>query len=147
MHQQTSSKVVQFLNPANVLVAGCTGSGKTHWVINCIKNSDWIVQHTPTEIYWFYGVAQENVFKALQNNPIPVHFQQGIPDFELLNFDRKSAKILVLDDLISSPGKQQNVLEEVFLYYTHHYNFLTFLLTQNLFHNSRVFRGISLNSH
>ena len=62
--------------------------------------------------------------------------------------DKKCAKVLVLDDLISSSASSdQKTLEEIFFYYTHHYNFITFLLTQNLFHNNRVFRGISLNTH
>ena len=151
--EMTDSRVAQFSLPSNAMFSGCSGAGKTRLVLAILSCASWIIHPPPVELYWFYGVPQDYVFEELKKLNDKAIFrriviQQGLPNFSEHDIDRRCPKVIVLDDLISSTASSdQKILEEIFFYFTHHYNCLTFLLTQNLFHSNRVFRGISLNTH
>jgi len=139
------NRVPQLLLPSTSLISGATGSGKTTLVLDILQNANWLISPAPKSVYWFYGIEQGNVFESLaKRSRIPIYFQKGMPDFETLSINIVQPKVLVLDDLISEANLD---LEKIFLNKTRHMNFLTILLSQNLFHNNRFMRNISLNVH
>lgn len=138
------NRLSQLRLPATILISGATGSGKTTLVLKILENARWLISPPPKKIFWFYGIEQESVRKALQQMSIPVVFEKGMPNFDTLSINVREPKLLILDDLISEASLD---LEKIFLNKTRHLNFLTILLTQNLFHNNRFMRNISLNVH
>jgi hypothetical protein len=134
--------VPQFKHNSNIIIAGRSNSGKTFLCISIVKNANWLFDTPPKRVLWCYGQKQDHIFKALRGYPVEFHY--GVPDFDTRKVDVKIPKLLVLDDLLSSADK---ALERIFLYQSHHLNFTTIYLVQNLFFQSPINRNISLNAH
>ena len=121
----------------NCIVYGCTGVGKTHFMLRIIKEK--LVEPFPKYITYMYGVHQNfmNSWNA-ENNP-KVDFVKGL-DFTKV----KDNSLLIIDDLLLSNNKE---VAEAFIMGSHHRCISVFYLTQNLFPNDPLFRLMSLNSH
>lgn len=86
------------------------------------------------EIRWHYGKYKPT------NVSIPVSFNQGLPELD----GTDHPKLLIIDDLMrESDGR----VVDLFTKECHHGNTSVFFLTQNLFHQGRGQRDISLNAH
>lgn len=86
-------------------------------------------------IFWYYGACQPTNIK------VPVCFKQGLPDIE----DYSLPKLLVIDDMMGCKNYEQIV--DLFTKGCHHGNISVFFITQNIFHQARGQRDISLNAH
>ena len=104
--------MIEIVWPFLLTIAGCSQSGKTHFVIKLIKNFEKLCKTKPKYIFYFY----ENYNKCFEDPELNhVHFQQGLPsslesvpenalcvydDFQqskLLIKSKKSFNLLVLD--------------------------------------------------
>ena len=77
-----------------------------------------------------------------------IEFFKGIPgDLEEDWYLNPSINnMIVLDDQMAEASNDKRILN-VFVKGSHHRNLSVLLLTQNLFHQCKISRGISLNSH
>ena len=66
---------------------------------------------------------------------------EGIPDMD--DFDPKVTNLLVIDDLMSEANTS---VTKLFTKGSHHHNISVLFLVQNLFHQGKDFRTVSLNS-
>lgn len=57
----------------------------------------------------------------------------------------KKHRLWILDDLMAQCSDSQDVVD-IFTKYSHHLNYSIVLLTQNMYHNGKHFRTISLNT-
>ena len=123
-------------HPFNCCVVGVTGCGKTHWTVSALNR----IYPRPEEVFWCYTQAQP----AYGN--IDAHFIRGMPEDMETILQRPTRKVVVLDDLMEELGNSK-VIQNLFTRGTHHTDTSVIVLLQNMFHQGKSMRTISLNSH
>jgi len=96
-----------------------------------------MIDPPPEQIWYCYGEYQ-----PMFNRYPDVIFHEGLPDFS--KFDGRQPILLILDDLMAETNLD---VANLFTKGSHHRNISVLYLTQNLFHNNKYMRTISLNSH
>lgn len=128
----------KFQHPFTCLIAGPTQSGKTHFLQKLLTNIDYLANPKPDRVYWHYGEFQEKLTKL----PSFVSLHEGFTDTSHINtFERNW---IILDDLMDEANVE---VSKLFTKGSHHKNLSVFIIVQNLFHQNKVMRTISLNSH
>jgi hypothetical protein len=130
----------QFKHPFTCLISGPTQSGKTHFVFNVLNHLDDLISPPPTRIIWCYGEYQERYAELNQN----IIMSEGLDGLQDINKNERN--LVILDDLMNEVGTNQEVAE-LFTKGSHHRNLSVILIVQNLFHQSKIMRTVSLNSH
>ena len=98
----------------------------------------------PERIYYFYTVWQPSSEKISNKN---VTFLQGLPDSETIqSISNDNHNLIVLDDM-QIKAMNDPYIANLFSRESHHRNLTVILLLQNLFHQGKYGRDISLNSH
>ena len=130
-----------FETPSNIMISGCTQSGKTFFTFNIINNADKLFTNPPTKIIYCYKIFQRS-FNSFQHK---VTFHQGIPEnIEEIADKNNNHILIVLDDLMNCIDQR---IVDLFTVGTHHLNISCVFITQNIFHHSKYLRTISLNAH
>ena len=128
---------------SNIIIGGPSQSGKTELVYKLINNSNDLFESPFDKIYYFYDVWQ-NGFNNLNNE---VELIQGLPDENFLReLEPTMHKLMVLDDQQLN-ALNSSIIAEIFTKYSHHKNLSVILILQNLFHQGKYSRDISLNTH
>lgn len=133
-----------------MLVVGPTGSGKTYWLKELIKNADSMITPTPERIVYFYGEWQEAYETMRTSFPYGQFlFVKGLPSSETWGDFLSSTggpTLFVIDDLMSEVN---TFVGDLFTKGSHHRNLSVILILQNLFSKGKnnIGRTISLNSH
>lgn len=127
-----------FYHTFNAILAGPSQSGKTQLVLKLIENRDVMFSPPFSEIHWYYGEWQP-FFGNLKSI---VTFKEGLPD--LTAYSGGKPCLLIIDDLMTENKGQ---IGSLFTKGTHHRNLSVIFITQNLFHQSKDSRDISLNAH
>ena len=126
---------LKLVHPSTCLISGPTGSGKTVFVKKLI---DFKYFHPmPSNIIYCYGSYQ-----PLFNSMKGVHFEEGLPS----NLSSLQDSLIIIDDLMSELAGDPR-LSKLFTKGSHHRNLSVIFITQNLFHQGKEMRNISLNSH
>lgn len=135
----------KFIHPFTCLVCGPTGSGKSVWVRRFLtSHEDMISPSKPVlNVIWCYGQYQ-----SLYNVPLPsqvqVTYVEGLPSME--DIKKMEASLIVIDDLMSELGDDKK-LSDLFTKGSHHLDLSVIFIVQNLFHQGKVMRTISINTH
>lgn len=96
------------------------------------------------EIIWCYGVEQQ-MHKTLANIlPVSVRLYEGLPSLDEISGLNTPAKLVIIDDLQSETDKN---MVNYFSRGSHHRNISLVRTVQNLFHQGKGNRDITLNSH
>jgi len=134
---------VIFHHPFSMIVAGPTMCGKSHFIINLL-NSSKLIKPKPSQVFWHYGIENREQFNEIQTASLyPVTFIKGLPIIEELQENKNS--IIILDDLMQDSGKSKGIAD-LFTKGVHHCNISVILLMQNIFHQGKHMRDISLNT-
>jgi len=121
-----------------MMVAGPSGCGKTTFVCNLIKNITRLIFPKIEKIKW----CNPEISAIPRNIVFPdIDFYTNIP--EELNENENKPTLIVLDDLMLDSANKQ--VCELFTKGSHHRNLSIILLTQNVFHQGKFSRDISLN--
>lgn len=137
---------LQWLHPFTSLVSGPTGAGKTWFVKEFIQNLDAMVDVTIHEILWFYGEKQSFHNNIKEISPVPIDFIQGMPELEKVAAESSPPpRLVVIDDLMVEGGGGKVI--DFFTKGSHHRNLSVIFLLQNIFHQGKAMRDVSLNSH
>ena len=130
---------LQLHHPFTSIIAGPTGSGKSYFVRDVLKQRKDVIHPAPDHTVWFYGVYQ-----SLYDEIPDVTFVEGIPS----NFrDHIRGKTLfIIDDLMAECGSDTK-LSHLFTRGSHHWNLSVIFIAQNIFHKGKEMREISLNAH
>lgn len=134
---------LKFKHPFTLLIAGPTSSGKTNLIIKLLNDyrATTSIEKDRIKVLLCYGVWQET-YKEINNPCIEVIFNEGFAyEYEDIRPD-----IMILDDLMSEIANDKQ-LTAVFTKTSHHLNISVIFITQNIFHQSKEMRTISLNSH
>ena len=136
--------VLPFLSPTTIIISGPTGSGKTSFVFRLIDNKAEIFTIEPQNIYYFYTVWQP-LFERFSKKDI--HFLQGLPDEKIIqSISNDKHNLIILDDMQIN-AMNDPYIANLFSRESHHRNLSVILLLQNLFHQGKYGRDISLNTH
>jgi ABC-type dipeptide/oligopeptide/nickel transport system ATPase subunit len=122
-------------HPFTLIIAGPSPCGKPTFVIRLLGCKEQLCNTVFKHIVWCH--SENNAPHHLKD----VSFLKGVPDFENLEH---VPTIIVLDYLTDSAYSSK--VCELFAKGPHHRNISLVLITQNLFHQSKSSRDISLNS-
>ena len=126
-----------FRSPCTAMVCGPTGSGKTYTLLKFLKQHR-LFSVKPIKILWCY-----NVYQPIFNQYLDIiEFHEGIYNIKSLE-NIKDHKIVILDDLMHKINQD---IAEAFTVYSHHLNITVFFITQNIFHQNKYMRDVSLNT-
>ena len=71
-----------------------------------------------------------------------INFTEGLPD--MTSLDPTKVNLLIIDDIMH---EMNEVVTKLFTKGSHHRNTSVMLLTQNIFHQNKHSRTVSLNAH
>lgn len=120
-----------------ICVAGPSNSGKSTFVVNLMNNLHQMCDTQFEKKIWILGDPNA---KPKDLN-IPVEYMIGVPD-EFVNTNKKP-QLYILDD--SMFETQNKSVANLFTRGCHHQNISVIFITQNIFHQSKYARDISLN--
>lgn len=130
---------IRFISNHNAIIFGATGAGKTHFMLNVIRNK--LVHPFPKNVYYMYNIEQDFMKTWNSTEEQSITFIKGL-DFKQM--DTLEPSLLVIDDLLLSTDKS---VAEIFILGSHHRQISLFYLTQNLFPSCPIFRTMSTNAH
>lgn len=134
---------LRWKHPFTAIVAGPSGSGKSCFVTRFIDNMNEMCDTHFANIYWHQ--PQVNIGSNSNNNNSDgkIQYRTGLPDQD--EFDGNSPpNLIVVDDMMR---ESDGSVVDLFTKGSHHRNLSVFFITQNLFHQGRGQRDISLNAH
>lgn len=118
-------------------IAGPSSSGKSSFCVQLLNNSDRMFETNFDKIYWILGDPNAQP----KNLKVPVEYIIGIPN----DFQNSTGQpqLYVLDD--SMFESQNKAVATLLTRGCHHQNISVIYITQNLFHQSKYARDMSLN--
>ena len=138
---QCKSSVI-FHHPFTMIVAGPTRSGKTTWVARLLQNRLRQIIPTPSRIIYCF-VHEQPMYEELKRLMPFIEFYDAMPTEE--TFAEFSDSLVILDDMIDSVVNDSSMMK-VFTERSHHQNISVIFMTQNIFHQGKTARTISLNT-
>ena len=132
-------------HPFTSIVAGPTSSGKSVFVSTFLHHLDQMVDSKISEVVWCYSEPQLLHDELREKVKVPIKFVQGLPDMlEIVPESKPPPRLLIIDDLMrESDGR----VVDVFSKGSHHRNLSVIFITQNIFHQGKGARDMSLNAH
>jgi hypothetical protein len=134
-------------HPSTIIIAGQTGSGKSYFTHELIKNKKTFTPIPPKHVIFIYKEWQ-SLYDKLKSEKLVDEFVCGMPDDKdikkLMEKYKKNGSVMIFDDLMSDIGKS---MSNCFTVYSHHLNCTVILLIQSLFLESKSYKTCSLNAH
>ena len=136
-----------FIHPFTCMVAGMIGSGKTAWVQTLLQQAQTVIDPPPKRIVWCYSQWQPTYMVLMATIP-QIEFVKGIPPHLEHDsyFDVNKRNLIVFDNQMIDDGGDKRIVN-LFTRGSHHRNLSVIYIVQNLFHQGKGSRSISLNSH
>lgn len=134
-------KLQQWRHPWTSIIAGPTGCGKSVFVEKFLRDLSIMSDTKFARILFYFGEWQPGYAKQFGNS---IEFHEGLPDKNDNAFDYRP-KLIIIDDLMRESSNK--VIVDLFTKGSHHRNISVMYLTQNIFHQGRGQRDISLNAN
>jgi hypothetical protein len=136
---------MKWQHPFTCIIAGPTSCGKSVFVSKFLRNLEVMVDVKITEIIWCFGESQP-LHESLRGSlNIPIKFEEGLPNInEVAPESLAPPRLLIIDDLMSESNKS---VVDLFSKGSHHRNLSIIYISQNMFHQGKGSRDISLNAH
>lgn len=131
---------VRWKHPWTSLICGPSGAGKSFFIKNFLKYIDEMSDTKFSRIIVYFGEWQPTYREYGEN----VEFKEGLPQSSDFTSDSKP-KLLIIDDQMNNPSTG-TIVSDLFTKWSHHRNLSVFFITQNIFHQARGSRDISLNT-
>jgi hypothetical protein len=134
--------------PSGCIVSGPTGSGKSTYVINLLRNRERIFTHSLDYIYYFYG--EYNVTIRILEREFDGQIQpiQGLPERidNYIHDENGKYGMHVYDDLMQSAANSKEIIE-LTTTKCRHRNISWVIILQNLFFNGSGRLTLQRNCH
>ena len=137
----TTTTEFKFKHPFCMMVAGPSRSGKTQWVAKLLQERQKRIYPIPGRIVYCYAHWQDK-YTELKNSAPSTHFNKGLPHAYFLK--QLENCVIVIDDLMDVAMKEPAVMS-IFTEGSHHKNVSVIFLSQNIFHQGKHSRTMSLN--
>lgn len=143
-NMNSNTEHCKFRRPFNAIVAGPSASGKTYFIRQLLANHRTLfLPATPAlKVLWCYGIDQ-----SLYHTPVPnveIIYREGLVSDDTMTEIKPD--VIIIDDLMCESGNNKE-LEILFTRTSHHHNISVIFVVQNLFHQGKFIRTVSLNSH
>ena len=146
MHYSTAKcQRFQFEHPFTCMGAGMTGSGKTVWVQSLLTQAYRMINLPPEKIVWCYSQWQPAYMEMLVTIP-NIEFVKFYALEQDAYFSVNKRNLIVFDDQMIDASKDQRIIN-LFTRGSHRRNLTVICIVQNVFHQGKGSRSISLNSH
>ena len=128
-----------FIPGSTHLIAGQSGSGKTHYLFKILKHKNVMFgEHPPTQIRYYYGIYQ-NIFSQMQEEIEGITFHENLPtEEEILSFTSADSHTLIILDDIQHLAANSDVIELIFTRISHHRFCSCFYILQNIFFQGKI---------
>lgn len=138
---------VRLVHPFTALVAGPTGVGKSEWVGNLIRQCQDLTTLPPRRVVWCYKQWQPLYDTLGRETSVEIEFVDDMDQIDTIldTYAPDHPQWLIFDDLMDSTHNKR--IADWFTTKSHHTNVSVVHIVQNLFHQSKEQRTISLNSH
>ena len=133
---------LQLTHPFGLLVSGGTKTGKTTFVKKLLSNVQVMIDPPSENIKYFYSEYQDT-FAEIKSLVPNIEFIESVPDVIFDSINPKTRNIYIFDDMM---GERDSVIAKLFTKKSHHGNLSVIYIVQNLFHQSKDHRTISLNT-
>ena len=143
---QDQESLFKFESPSSTVIAGPSMVGKTVLALSIVKNSRVMYTIPPMKILYAYGVYQKK-FEDLEALIPNLTLHHGLPPRELIE-ELKSEdgnNLVILDDLMDEICNSSEMCS-LFTREVHHGRISVIMISQNVYHQSRYSRTISLNT-
>lgn len=125
-------------HPFALVVAGSSKSGKSIFTERIIRNAYVMIKPRVTRVVYCYNNYQDR-FKNLHG----VEFHSNLDILEELKSTVSSANVLLcIDDFM----KESDKVAEFFTRFSHHSNISVIFITQNIFHQGKGMRDLTLSA-
>ena len=124
-------------------VYGRRESGKTHFVTELLIQQERLIKDPFKKVIWINKSFQKDVYeKLMRANQFELEFLDDIPNFDEMGKQIRNT-LVVVDDMLTESSRN----EQICALFTRgrHLNISVILLSQNLFHQGKYSRDISLN--
>lgn len=132
----------KLVHPFSMIIAGPSGCGKTTFTCNLIKNLE-IIDANIEKVIWCNSEIGALPSKDVFSRKITINYISKLP--EKFENEENDPILVILDDMMNDANSSVQVCE-LFTKGSHHRNISVVLITQNIFHQSRYCRDISLNA-
>lgn len=150
-------------HPWTSIVCGPTGCGKTVFVKTFLRHLSLMSDVRFARVLFYYAEWQD-AYRQLQydaeekegekgggtgrrdNAARKIEFREGLPRPEDYSNDPLCPKLVIIDDLMRESSSCDAIVD-LFTKGSHHKNLSVILISQNLFHQGRGQRDISLNTN
>lgn len=129
---------LRWKHPFTCIVAGPTSSGKSFFVIKLLNNRVKNIDTEFDEIDWCFSEWHPDLPQLSGK----IHFKKGLENIE--RSDSSTPKLIVIDDLMNESDLG---VVNMFTKGSHHTNTSVIFITQNIFHQGKGQRDMSLNTH
>ena len=139
--------MVPFQDSSNIIISGCSGSGKTHFVSRLIKYKSCMFASPPTKVLYVYRHWQP-LYSDIERENDNVQFIDSLPSEDELKQIVSGHKhsLFICDDMIREIGSNSFICD-VFTRLSHHLNLTTILLVQNLSMPGKYNSTLCRNAH
>lgn len=127
-------------HPFTALIAGPTSCGKSHFVKCFIENLNFMIDVSVVEVIWCYSEWQ-SLYANIKDKR--VRFHEGLIDASVIK-PNTGARVVIIDDMMREADGR---IVDLFSKGSHHRSLSVMFITQNLFHQGKGSRDMSLNSH
>ena len=132
---------IRWEDPWTCIIAGPSGAGKSVFVSNFLSNLD-VMSRTKFARVIVHYAEWQSAYEKLVAPGCLIEFREGLPQED--EYTDGQPKLVILGDLMNETG---GTVVDLFTKGSHHKNLSVFYLTQNLFHQGRGQRDISLNAN
>ena len=141
-----SEGIFKLESPSATAIVGPSQVGKSVLALNIVRSAKEMYTIPPEKIIYAYGVYQKKFDEVASEIPhLTLH--HGLPSRELVESLRSEEgnNLLILDDLMQEICSSQEMCS-LFTRDVHHSRISVIMISQNIFHQSRYSRTISLNT-
>lgn len=132
---------VRWKHPWTSIVSGPTGCGKSVWTLNFLKHID-KMSDTKFERIIVYFAEFQALYKEYGER---VEFHEGLPQQSDFAAADQTPKLVIIDDLMKESSNSS--ICDLFTRGCHHRGISVIFITQNIFHQGKSQRDISLNTN
>ncbi|XP_077255586.1 uncharacterized protein LOC143893744 [Temnothorax americanus] len=131
---------VRWKHPWTSIVCGPTGCEKTIFVKTFLRQLSHMSDVRFERVLFYYAKWEAAVKKNI------IEFREKLPRPEDYSADPLSPKLMIIDDLMRKSSSSDAIVD-LFTKGSHHKNLSVIFISQNLFHQGRGQRDISLNAN